>query len=87
LFPLPIAAVQSWAVVFSLVSVAWALTSYYRSVRFVRDDKEKLSWRGAVMLFCWHLMSTGKSQRSNGETALGDGLLPIIDRLQYSSDE
>ncbi|GLH01612.1 XK-related protein [Gryllus bimaculatus] len=49
---------QGWAVVCSLISVAWSLTSYHRSVRFARDDKEKLSWQGAVMQFCWHLMST-----------------------------
>ncbi|XP_067006507.2 XK-related protein 4 [Anabrus simplex] len=49
---------QTWAVICSVVSVAWSLTSYHRSVRFARDDKENLSWQGAVMQFCWHLMST-----------------------------
>ncbi|XP_063218079.1 XK-related protein 4-like [Bacillus rossius redtenbacheri] len=51
-------ALQGWAVICSLLSVAWSLTSYHRSVRFARDDKEKLSWQGALMQFCWHLMST-----------------------------
>ena len=53
------AAIQGWAVVCSVISVAWSLTSYHRSVRYARDDKEKLEWQGAVMQFCWHLMSTG----------------------------
>jgi len=53
------AAIQGWAVVCSIISVAWSLTSYHRSVRYARDDKEKLEWQGAVMQFCWHLMSTG----------------------------
>ncbi|PNF23341.1 hypothetical protein B7P43_G15081 [Cryptotermes secundus] len=51
-------AIQARAVICSLVSVAWSLTSYHRSVRNARDDKEKLEWQGAVMQFCWHLMST-----------------------------
>ncbi|KAJ4428971.1 hypothetical protein ANN_25967 [Periplaneta americana] len=54
-----IQAIQAWAVICSLISVAWSLTSYHRSVRYARDDKEKLEWQGAVMQFCWHLMSTG----------------------------
>ncbi|XP_069676569.1 XK-related protein 4-like isoform X2 [Periplaneta americana] len=53
-----IQAIQAWAVICSLISVAWSLTSYHRSVRYARDDKEKLEWQGAVMQFCWHLMST-----------------------------
>jgi hypothetical protein len=59
------AAIQAWAVICSLVSVAWSLTSYHRSVRYARDDKEKLEWQGAVMQFCWHLMSTGNFYISN----------------------
>ncbi|XP_049763280.1 XK-related protein 7-like [Schistocerca cancellata] len=53
----PVQGLQSWAVACSLISIAWSLTSYHRSVRFARDDKEKLAWQGAVMQFCWHLLS------------------------------
>ncbi|XP_026281255.1 XK-related protein 7 [Frankliniella occidentalis] len=54
----PLQAYQGWAVVCALISIAWALTSYHRSVRFARDDKEKLSWKGSTIQFCWHLMGT-----------------------------
>lgn len=49
---------QGWAVMCALVSIAWSLTSYHRSVRFAREDKEKLSWQGSTIQFCWHLMGT-----------------------------
>ncbi|XP_034230394.1 XK-related protein 4-like [Thrips palmi] len=51
-------AYQGWAVMCALISIAWALTCYHRSVRFARDDKEKLSWQGSTIQFCWHLMGT-----------------------------
>lgn len=41
------------------MSSAWALTSYHRSVRFARDDKEKIACIGLVVGFCWHFMSAG----------------------------
>lgn len=48
---------QSWAVICSVVSLSWALTSYHRSVRSAREDKEKLTATAAVMMFCWNLFS------------------------------
>ena len=58
----------------ALISIAWALTSYHRSVRFARDDKEKLSWQGSTIQFCWHLMGTGRTINPNFElyAFLGD---------------
>lgn len=41
----------------ALMSIAWALTSYHRSVRFARDDKEKIKWAALLVAFCWQLMS------------------------------
>ncbi|XP_031347050.1 XK-related protein 4-like [Photinus pyralis] len=52
-----VAVLQSWTVLSSLLSIAWALTSYHRSVRFARDDKETLSSIAVLIGFCWHLMS------------------------------
>ncbi|PSN51094.1 hypothetical protein C0J52_01543 [Blattella germanica] len=63
-------ALQAWAVICSLISVAWSLTSYHRSVRYARDDKENLEWQGAVMQFCWHLMSTAWLALGHQQTAV-----------------
>ncbi|KAL3288719.1 hypothetical protein HHI36_003154 [Cryptolaemus montrouzieri] len=41
----------------ALISIAWALTSYHRSVRYSRDDKHKLRFSSILVAFCWHLMS------------------------------
>ncbi|KAL0277481.1 UNVERIFIED_CONTAM: hypothetical protein PYX00_004743 [Menopon gallinae] len=49
---------QSWAIICSIMSISWALTSYHRSVRLAREDKEKLSTTSAIMMFCWNLFST-----------------------------
>ncbi|CAH1365888.1 hypothetical protein MTP99_002172 [Tenebrio molitor] len=49
--------IQSWTVVAALTSIAWSLTSYHRSVRYARDDKDKIKWGGTLVAFCWHLMS------------------------------
>lgn len=46
-----------WTVAVSLVSIGWSLTSYHRSVRYARDDKEKINWIATVIAFLWHLMS------------------------------
>lgn len=52
-----IAVMQGWTVLAGLMSIAWALTSYHRSVRYARDDKDKIKWVGLVVAFCWQLMS------------------------------
>lgn len=52
-----VAVLQAWAVLAALVSIAWSLTSYHRSVRYARDDKEKVPSVGTLVAFCWHLMS------------------------------
>jgi hypothetical protein len=52
--------IQSWTVVAALTSIAWSLTSYHRSVRYARDDKDKIKWGGTLVAFCWHLMSACK---------------------------
>ncbi|CAG9766153.1 unnamed protein product [Ceutorhynchus assimilis] len=48
---------QAWTVFTSVTSIAWSLTSYHRSVRFARDDKDKIKWIGLLVAFCWQLMS------------------------------
>lgn len=52
-----IAILQAWTVIAALISIAWSLTSYHRSVRYARDDKEKVQVLGTSIAFCWHLMS------------------------------
>lgn len=54
-----LAILQAWTVIAALVSIAWSLTSYHRSVRYARDDKEKVYTLGTFIAFCWHLMSAG----------------------------
>lgn len=56
---LDLALVQLWTVIVCLISIGWALTSYHRSVRYARDDKEKIDWIGTIIAFCWHFMSAG----------------------------
>ncbi|EEB12749.1 conserved hypothetical protein [Pediculus humanus corporis] len=48
---------QTWAILCSVVSISWALTTYHRSVRFAREDKEKLSTIAAIFIFCWNAFS------------------------------
>lgn len=57
-----VAVLQAWTVFVALMSIAWALTSYHRSVRYARDDKEKITWTGIVVAFCWHFMSAGNAK-------------------------
>ncbi|KAF5274141.1 hypothetical protein FQR65_LT04539 [Abscondita terminalis] len=52
-----VAVLQSWTILTGMFSIAWSLTSYHRSVRFARDDKDNLSSIGVLVGFCWHLMS------------------------------
>lgn len=54
-----VAVLQMWTAVCGVVSIAWSLTSYHRSVRYARDDKEKVLWTGTIVAFCWHLTSAG----------------------------
>lgn len=56
-FFLEMAVVQAWTVLAGVISIAWSLTSYHRSIRFARDDKNKVSWEGIMVAFIWHLMS------------------------------
>lgn len=52
-----VAVIQAWTVLVALMSIAWSLTSYHRSVRYSRDDKNKIRWSGLLVAFCWQLMS------------------------------
>ncbi|KAF7281540.1 XK-related protein 6-like [Rhynchophorus ferrugineus] len=52
-----VAVIQAWTVFTSIVSIAWSLTSYHRSVRYARDDKDNIKWIGLLVAFCWQLMS------------------------------
>ncbi|XP_050305903.1 XK-related protein 6-like [Anthonomus grandis grandis] len=54
---LDVSIIQAWTVFTSIISIAWSLTSYHRSVRFARDDKDKIKWIGLLVAFCWQLMS------------------------------
>lgn len=40
-----------------LVSIAWSLTAYYRVLRVVRDESNKLGCFSLIVLFLWHFMS------------------------------
>lgn len=57
IFFLDISVLQVWTVLVALMSIAWSLTVYHRSVRYAREDKEKVKWVGIVVAFCWQLMS------------------------------
>ncbi|KAJ8962525.1 hypothetical protein NQ318_000916 [Aromia moschata] len=66
-----IAVIQAWTVLVALVSMAWSLTSYHRSVRYARDDKEKIKWGGVLVAFCWQLMSAQNMSANVNLTNLG----------------
>lgn len=53
-----------------IISVAWSITSYHRSIRFSRDDKRKMSWIGTVVCFCWQLTSAGSHCHRKLEIAI-----------------
>ncbi|XP_022912980.1 XK-related protein 6-like [Onthophagus taurus] len=57
LLDIDLTVLQAWTVLAALMSIGWSLTSYHRSVRYSRDDKEKIGWTGVFIAFCWHLMS------------------------------
>ncbi|CAG7817060.1 unnamed protein product [Allacma fusca] len=42
------------AILTSLVSLAWSLSSYHRSVRFSQSDKLNISYKGVALQFVWH---------------------------------
>lgn len=46
---------QNVSIVTSLVSVAWSLASYNKSLRLVIEDKANMRWRGAAVYFLWRL--------------------------------
>lgn len=45
------------SVVSSLVSLAWSLVVYHRSLRYTYPEKNNLNWSGSVMQFLWHFLS------------------------------
>ncbi|KDR18462.1 XK-related protein 6, partial [Zootermopsis nevadensis] len=49
---------QAGSIISSLLSMAWSMASYHRSIRFVQDKKDNISWSGTVMHFLWHFMIT-----------------------------
>ncbi|KAG8240427.1 hypothetical protein J437_LFUL003141 [Ladona fulva] len=44
------------SVITSLVSMAWALASYHRSLRYPQENKDNITYKGMAMQFFWHLM-------------------------------
>uniref|UniRef100_A0A1B6CMJ8 XK-related protein n=1 Tax=Clastoptera arizonana TaxID=38151 RepID=A0A1B6CMJ8_9HEMI len=42
----------------SLLSMAWSMASYHRSIRLSQKDKTNLTWPGTAMQFLWHFMVT-----------------------------
>lgn len=46
---------QNVSIITSLISVAWSLASYNKSLRLVIEDKANMRWRGAAVYFLWRL--------------------------------
>ncbi|XP_075238139.1 XK-related protein 6-like isoform X1 [Lycorma delicatula] len=42
----------------SLLSMAWSMASYQRSIRFAQEEKRNLTWPGTILQFLWHFMVT-----------------------------
>uniref|UniRef100_A0A3B4AEL3 XK-related protein n=2 Tax=Periophthalmus magnuspinnatus TaxID=409849 RepID=A0A3B4AEL3_9GOBI len=49
--------VQGMTAAASLVSLAWALASYQKSLRESREDKRSMSYLGVSLQFCWHFFT------------------------------
>ncbi|KAF4518816.1 hypothetical protein B566_EDAN008145 [Ephemera danica] len=47
---------QALSILTSLVSIAWSMASYQRSIRFAQDDKLNLSIAGSMLHFTWHIL-------------------------------
>lgn len=60
-----ISLLQASSVVTSLVSLAWAMTSYNRSVRYSQVDKANIGLAGTMVLFLHHLSGIGTSHNSS----------------------
>lgn len=52
---------QAASVITSVISLAWALTTYNRSLRFAQADKENIHLFGTCVLFLAHLFGISKS--------------------------
>ncbi|XP_061925689.1 XK-related protein 4 isoform X2 [Entelurus aequoreus] len=50
-------AVQGMTAGASLVSLAWALSSYQKALRESRDDKKSMGYLAVVVQFCWHFFT------------------------------
>ncbi len=56
---------QAASVVTSVVSLAWALTTYNRSLRFAQVDKENIHLLGTCVLFLAHLFGIGEASEAS----------------------
>jgi hypothetical protein len=50
---------QTGSIASSLLSMAWSMASYHRSIRMVQADKDNMSYAGTAMQFMWHFNVTG----------------------------
>jgi len=51
---------QIIAVLSSLMSLAWSLAAYNRSLRFPQPDKLNITYKGTVIQFLWHFCGISK---------------------------
>ncbi len=49
---------QHMAILSSLFSIAWSFAIYNRSIRFAREDKEKINWTSSIVQFLWLFLVT-----------------------------
>lgn len=56
---IPFLEYQCVSISISIFSVAWSLTAYDRTVRYIREDKNRLSCIGTVLNFLSHFTWTG----------------------------
>ncbi|CAB3375570.1 Hypothetical predicted protein [Cloeon dipterum] len=51
---------QALSIMTSLISIAWSMASYQRSIRFATDHKLNISVAGSALQFTWHILIAGK---------------------------
>ncbi|XP_059480932.1 XK-related protein 6-like [Neocloeon triangulifer] len=47
---------QALSIITSLISIAWSMASYQRSIRFATDHKQNISVAGSALQFTWHIL-------------------------------
>lgn len=72
---------QAASVITSVISLAWALTTYNRSLRFAQVNKENIHLLGTTVLFLAHLFGISKTSIDNYSSMIFNVLTFLVARV------